>query len=223
MEYSTAVTDKSTIFRLGYVWKRARFEDPRAKRSVIQFERCCFRQAQQRGDLDQETILSMDESNYYENEQQRFVWQPKYKPVKLEKKKGRTRRASCIGTIGYKMVEGEAKAFIHLVFIPNNRRSFRPLPDRVQSFEIEKAEKKKLKAKYTTQRVEGFTSTQMKAELKSLGLRAPENTKASMKDVLLRIGRSGSRENELRCRGCGRPDQGGSQQVPTGDAGHQNI
>ena len=219
---SDSAPDKSTIFRrlktLGYVWKKARFEDPRAKRSVIQFERCCFRQAQQRGDLDPEMILRMDESNYYENEQQRFVWQPKYKPVTLEKKKGRTRRASCIGTIGYKMVDDEAKAFIHLVFIPNNRRSFRPLPDRVQAYEIDKTEKKKLKEKYTKQRVEGFTSAQMKTELKSLGLRAPENTKASMKDVLLRVGRTGSRENELRCRGCGRPDQGGSRQVPTGDA-----
>ena len=47
---SASAPDKSTIFRrlktLGYVWKRARFEDPRAKRSVIQYERCAFRQAQ---------------------------------------------------------------------------------------------------------------------------------------------------------------------------------
>ena len=116
------------------------------------------------------------------------------------------------------MVGGEAKAFIHLVFIPNDRKSFCPLPERVQEFEIKQSEKKDLKTKYTKQRVEGLTAAQMKEELKTLGLRSPENTKASMQDVLLRVGRSGSRENELRCRDCGRPDLGGPRQVPTGDA-----
>ena len=94
------------------------------------------------------------------------------------------------------MVGGEAKAFIHLVFIPNDRKSFRPLPERVQEFEIKPSEKKDLKTKYTKQRVEGLTAAQMKEELKTLGLRSPENTKASMQDVLLRVGRSGSREND---------------------------
>ena len=109
---------------MGYVWQRAKYEDPRAKRTVIQHERCCFRQAQQRGDLDPESILSMDETNYYENEQQTYIWAPRYKPATLEKKKGRTRRAACIGTIGYETVQGVPQELIHLVFIPNNRRTF---------------------------------------------------------------------------------------------------
>ena len=36
------------------------------------------------------------------------------------------------------------------------RKSFRPLPERVQEFEIKQSEKKDLTTKYTKQRVEGL-------------------------------------------------------------------
>jgi hypothetical protein len=118
------------------------------------------------------------------------------------------------------MIDGVPKAFIHLVFIPNNRRSFRPLSDRIEAYEIDPGEKK-LKTKYTRDRVEGFTVAQMKAERRELDLRAPGTSRDSLKDVLICVGRTGTRLNELRCRACGRPDQGGPGGAHRFSKGHQ--
>src|SRR4029079_861677 len=58
----------------------------------------------------------------------------------------------------------------------------------------------------------------LKKELQDLGLRAPENTCAVIRDVLLRVGRTGSRVGELRARGLGRPSSGGQMLPATGNA-----
>jgi len=76
--------DQSTIYRrlqqLGFKWQKPRYSDPRAKRDRIQFERCCFRQAQQNGLDANGKILSFDESNFY-FEQATRAWGSTYKPL----------------------------------------------------------------------------------------------------------------------------------------------
>ena len=211
--------DTSTVYRrlvkLGYKWQKPKYSDPRAKRSRIQFERCCFRQAQQNG-MDAKLLLSMDESNFY-YEQGTRAWGTTYKPPTLEKPKGKIMRRSMFATIGYTEIKSEPKAFIHwTLVIP--RKSYKPLPDRIQAQELAPEDKTQLKQRYTADFVNTRTCVALKEELKSLRIRAPENRMASIKDVLLRVGRRGSIEGELRRRSKGRPDTGGRLIPPTGNA-----
>ena len=110
--------------QLGFKWQKPRYSDPRAKRDRIQFERCCFRQAQQNGLDANGKILSFDESNFY-FEQATRAWGSTHKPPVLEKPKGKIMRRALLATIGYIEIAGQTpKAFIHWLLIPP-RKSWR--------------------------------------------------------------------------------------------------
>jgi len=214
------VPDASTLWRqlnkLGFKWRKTKYSDPRAKRSVIQFERCAFRMAQDNG-LDPTTLLSIDESNFHIWDQPGRAWGTTAKPATLEKPKGKTLRNAVFATIGFSIVNGQAKALIHWVFI-HPRKTWRPLPDTIQAYEIKPQEKQEIRDNLSKQIINSLSNRGLSAELKKLGIRAPANTQASMKDTLLRVRKRATREGELRLRSRGRPDAGGQCIPPTGDA-----
>jgi len=221
-ESTNTAPHQATIYRrlrkVGFRWQKPRYSDPRAKRGRVRFERCCFRKAQQNGLDPDGKILSMDESNFY-YEQATRAWGTMYKPAVLEKPKGKVMRRTLFATIGFSTVGGEPKAFIHWLLVPP-RKSYAPLPDRIQDYEITDpaSERAALKQKYTAAFVNGITSEGLKRELKELRIRSPATSTASMREVLLRVGRNGSKTNELRMRKRGRPNAGGVVVPPTGDA-----
>lgn len=167
--------------------------------------------------LDPTTLLSFDESNFHIWDQPRRAWGTTAKPAALEKPKGKTLRNAVYATIGFNMVDGEAKALVHWVFI-HPRKTWRPLPDTIQEYELKANENESIKSSLSRQIIKGLSTTGLKAELKKLEIRSPENTKESMTDTLLRVFRRGSRKGELRARGRGRPDAGGQLIPPTGTA-----
>jgi hypothetical protein len=201
---------------MGFKWQQPKYSDPRAKRSVIKSERCSFRMAQDNG-LDPTTLLSMDEINFHIWDQPRRAWGTTAKPATLEKPKGKTLRNSVYATIGFKMVQGRAKGFVHFVFI-HPRKTWRPLPDTIEAHEIQPEEKREIKENLSASVIKALSCAGLKAQLTKLGIRSPDNSQASLKDVLLRVTRRGSRLGELRAKGRGRPDGGGALIPPTGDA-----
>ena len=110
-ESEDTAPDTSTVYRrlvkLGYKWQKPKYSDPRAKRTRIQFERCCFRQAQQNG-MDAKLLLSMDESNFY-YEQATRAWCTSYKQPTLEKPEGKIMGRSMFATIGHTKIKGDPK------------------------------------------------------------------------------------------------------------------
>jgi hypothetical protein len=153
----------------------------------------------------------MDETSFYVGgEQMTRAWGTKYKAPVLEKNKMGGTKVVMYLTIGYKLgADGEPLAFCHYLLVPP-QRSHKALPDRVDSSEVEdvKKEKRTLKETYTEAYVKALTCEGLKRELNSIGLRAPANTAASMRETLIRVGRTGSRVGELRQRGVGRPEKG---------------
>jgi transposase len=220
--YSTVedVPDQSTLYRqlkkMGFKWGKVRYSDPRSKRGVIQYERCAFRAAQDNG-LDPTTLLSMDESNFHTWDQPRNAWGTTAAAATLEKPKGKTLRNAVYATVGFEMVEGDAKALINWVII-HPRNTWRPLPDTVQDFEIAPGEKDDIKTSLSPVVVKALSVAGLRSKLAELGIRSPENDRDSMQKVLLRVARRGSRAGELRVRRKGRPDSGGVLIPPTGDA-----
>lgn len=200
------VPDQSTLWRrlksMGFDWRQPRYSDPRAKRGVIKYERCAFRLAQDNG-LDPTTLLSMDETNFY-FEQATRAWGTDAKPATLEKPKGKVMRRSMFATIGFKVVSGEPKAMVHWVFVPP-RKSWRPLPEKIESHEIKQIERADIKANLTSQLIHSLSCDELKTELQKLGIRAVATTQEALMEVLLRVLKRGSREGELRARGKGRP------------------
>jgi len=168
------VPDQSTLWRrlksMGFDWRQPRYSDPRAKRGVI-CERCSFRLAQDNG-LDPTMLLSMDETNFYFEQATRALGTDA-KPATLEKPKGKVMRRSMFRTIGFKMVRGEAKAMVHWVFVPP-RKSWRPLPDKIERHEIKQEEKATIKANLTSQLILSLSCNGIKAELQKLGIRVGE-------------------------------------------------
>jgi transposase len=213
------VPDASTLYRvlktLGFDWKRPVYSDPRAKRSVIKYERCAFRLAQDNG-LDPTTLLSMDETNFY-FEQATRAWGTSARPPVLEKPKGKVMRRSVFATIGFKMVQGIPKAIIHWVLV-HGRKSWRPLSDKIEGHEIEENEKAEIRGTLTEQIIHSLSTNGLKAELKKLGIRATANTPEAMRECLSRVLKSGTRIDELRSRTRGRPTAGGALMAPTGNA-----
>ena len=120
------VPDQSTLYRhlksLGFDWKQPKYSDPRAKRNVIQYERCSFRLSQDNG-LNPTQLLSFDETNFY-YEQATRAWGSSAKAATLEKPKGKVMRRSMFATIAFNVVGGETKALIKEVMetITRNNR-----------------------------------------------------------------------------------------------------
>jgi hypothetical protein len=112
-------------------------------------------------------------------------------------------------TIGYRLnADGQPLAFVHWLCVPP-QRSHKPLTERIETWEAEdKAEKRKFKETYTEPYVNALSCEGLKKELCSIDLRSPAATAASMKETLLRVGRTGSRVGELRQRKKGRPEKG---------------
>ena len=119
---------------------------------------------------------------------------------------------SMFATIGFKIVRGEPKAIVHWVFVPP-RKSWRPLPDKIESHE-----KEEIKANLTAQLIHSLSCTGLKAELQKRSIRAATTTQEALVEVLLRVLKRGTREGELRLRAKGRPAIGGTLTAPTGDA-----
>jgi hypothetical protein len=117
-------------------------------------------------------------------------------------------RRSMIASIGFQKLGNEYKAFIHWAFIPP-RRSWAPLPDTIQEYEIGREEKANIKDGLSTQVINKLSTLWLNAQLKELGIRKPTNDQASLKGTLLRVRRRGSRLGELRIRGKERPSRGG--------------
>ena len=219
----SSVPDQSTLYRqlkkLNFTWRRPVYKDPKLKTSdVLKFERCSFRKAQDHGQLDPTKLLNFDESNFHVAEQPRRAWGPAggSGPV-LEQPKGKQMRNSVLCTVGFALVNGAPKCFIHGVFIPP-RKSFRPLKDEVEPFEIQEGERDQIRAALSMQIINSLSTAGLKGELTKLGIRAPENSAESMKATLVRVLQRGSREGELRVRGKGRPSAGGAVIAPTGDS-----
>ena len=59
-----AAPDLSTLHRalkkLGYKWQKPKYDDPRAQRTRVTYERCEFRKALENGLVDPTTCLCMD-------------------------------------------------------------------------------------------------------------------------------------------------------------------
>ena len=218
--------DVSTVYRklrrAGFKWQKPKYSDPRSKSTRIQFERCCFRKLQQSDGTKMDPagrLLSIDESNFYDQgaEQATRAWGTEYKAPTLDKPKGKTPRMSMVATIAFDVVAGEPKAFVHWTII-HGRKSYKPLEERIAQWEIEPTEKTKLKEYLTSDFVKSLSAQGLKKEPKELGLRAPETSAASVREVLLRIARTGTRLNELRARDRGRPSAGGQIVPPTGNS-----
>ena len=188
---------------------------PARKAGVIQYERCMMRKAQDEG-LPPTNLLSIDES-LFRYEQATRAWGPiGSKPI-LEKPKGQVKYRALYLTIGFDTRGGEAKPLIHGVLIPP-RRTHKPLAERIQSYEIEPGEKMALRDRFDERSVNSMSNVMLKAELRSLGIRAADATAAAMKDTLLRVGRLGTRLGELRARTSGAQDKGGALTPAIGDA-----
>jgi hypothetical protein len=158
------VPDTSTLWRqmkkMGFKWQRPKYSDPRAKRDVIKWERCEFRRNQDSDALDPTTLVSIDETNWY-YEQATRAWGTTASPATLEKPKGKVMRRSMIASIGFSKVGDEYKAFIHWVFIPP-RRSWAPLPDTIQEYEIGAEEKADIKDSLSTQVINKLSTVGLK-------------------------------------------------------------
>jgi transposase len=132
-----------------------------------------------------------------------------YKKPKIEKNKMGGTKVVMYLTIGYRLdADGSPLAFVHWLCVPP-QRSNKPLSDRIEEWEKEdKTEKRKLKEKYTEAYVTSLTAEGLKKELSSICLRSPATAAASMRETLIRVGRSGSRVGELRQRKQGGQEKG---------------
>jgi len=207
--------DISTLHRaltkkVGFKWQKPKYDDPRAKRSRVTYERCEFRRSLQEGLVDPTKTLCQDETSFYVGgEAPGRAWGTLYKKPLVEKNKMGGTKVVMYLTIGYKLdTDGKPLAFIHWLCVPP-QRSNKPLSDRIEVWEKEdKTEKRALKEKYTEAYVNSLTCEGMKKELCSISLRAPATTAASMREALIRVGRAGSRVNELRQRKKGGQETG---------------
>ena len=105
----------------------------------------------------------MDESNFHIWDQPRYAWGTTAKPAVLEKPK-KTLRNAVYATIGFKIINGQAKALIHWVFI-HPRKTWRPLPDTIQEYEIESEEKADIKASLSTPIINALTTAGLKKRI----------------------------------------------------------
>lgn len=214
------VPHTSTIWRrlksMGFAFRQAKYEDQRALRTAVQYERCSFRMAQNQG-LDPCTLLSFDESNFF-FEQATKAWGSTVRAPKLPKPKGKVPRRSLLATIGFTMDDNDVPlGFIHWVLIPP-RPSFRPLADEIEEVEVKDGEAQDIQMRLSLDLIASLSLAGLKNELKRLGIRSTETTKTSMSECLLRVMRNRSRVGELRARGRGRPSLGGQVIPPTGNA-----
>jgi transposase len=205
----------STLYRaltkkVGFKWQKPKYDDPRAKRSRVTYERCEFRRSLQEGLVDPTKTLCQDETSFYVGgEAPTRAWGTVYKKPKVEKNKMGGTKVVMYLTIGYKLdADGKPLAFVHWLCVPP-QRSNKPLSDRIEEWEKEdKTEKRKLKEKYTEAYVNSLTAAGLKKELCSISLRSPATTAASMRETLIRVGRSGSRVSEFRQRKQGGQEKG---------------
>lgn len=201
-------TVQRKLVRIGHKWQPPRYSDPRAERTQTQYERCCFRKAQQSGLDPVGKILSMDETNFY-FEQATRAWGTIYRAPVLEKPKGKIPRRVMFATIGFDLGEdGKANAFIHWVLVPP-RKASPPAETVIQEEEVDEAEEAERRKKYTEDCVRRLGVGALKQELRELGIRSERAACEAMREVLLRVGQSGSRVGELKARGRGRPYCGG--------------
>ena len=207
--------DISTLHRaltkkVGFKWQKPQYDDPRAKRSRVTYERCEFRRSLQEGLVDPTKTLCQDETSFYVGgEAPTRAWGTVYRKPKIEKNKMFGTKVVMYLTIGYKLdADGNPLAFVHWLCVPP-QRSNKPLSDRIEPWEAkDDSDKRKLKEKYTEAYVNSLSAAGLKKELCSVSLRSPATTAASMRETLIRVGRGGSRVNELRQRKKGGQEKG---------------
>jgi transposase len=147
-ESAETAPDISTLHRaltrVGFKWQKPRYDDRRAQKTRVTFERCQFRKALQAGLVDPTKTLCMDETSFYVGgEQMTRAWGTKYKAPVLEKNKMGGTKVVMYLTIGYKLgADGEPLALCHYLLVPP-QRSHKPLPDRVDSSEVDDAKQEK--------------------------------------------------------------------------------
>ena len=214
-ESADAAPDISTIYRalknkVGFKWQVPQYDDPRAQRTRVTYERCEFRRSLQEGLVDPTQTLCQDETSFYiGGEAPTRAWDTLHRRPKIQKNKMGGTKVVMYLTIGYKLnAVGEPLAFVHWLCVPP-QRSNKPLSDKIEEWEKEDTtEKRTLREKYTEAYVNSLTAEGMKKELYSISLRSSATTAASMKETLIRVGRSGSRVNELRQRKKGGQEKG---------------
>jgi hypothetical protein len=120
------------------------------------------------------------------------AWGTVYKKPKQTKNKMGGTKILMYLTIGYRLnADGQPLAFVHWLCVPP-QRSHKPLTERIETWEAEdKTEKRKFKETYTEPYVNALSCEGLKKELCSIDLRSPAATAASMKETLLRVGRTG--------------------------------
>ena len=184
------VPDISTMYRaltrIGFKWQTPRYDDPRAqKTSRIAYERCAFRKALENRLVDPTTCLSMDETSFYVGgEAPKHLWSTTFKKKNVHKTKMfGTSKVFMYLTIGYRLDStGQPLAFIHWLLVPP-QRSHRPLSDRIESWEVEESEKRKLKETYTEQYVSTLSASSAKQDLEKLVIRSVATSLENMKDI----------------------------------------
>jgi transposase len=213
-ESAETAPHQSTIYRClrraGLKWQAAKYEDSKASRGQIQYERCEFKRHLHQWLIDPTKVICTDETSFLVGaEQQRKAWGGKYKPPVLERNKQGGIKVTCYASIGYNLdQDGNPLAFIHMLCVPP-QRSNKPLSRMFEEWEEEtKEEKLELKQTFTADFINKLSVQGLKAELDKLNVKAPATAKESLKATLLRIGRSGSRVGEMRKMGKGRPEKG---------------
>jgi len=214
-ESTESAPDISTLHRaltkkVGFKWQAPKYDDPRAARTRVTYERCEFRRALQEGLVRPESTLCLDETSFYVGgEAPTRAWGTIYKKPNIEKNKMGGIKVVMYLTIGYRLDgAGKPLAFLHWLCVPP-QRSNKPLTDRIESWESEeKLDSLKLKETLTEAYVNSLTAAGLKKELQTLGLRSSSLNAETMREVLKRVGKAGTRVGELRERKTGRPELG---------------
>ena len=197
-ESTETAPDISTLHRaltnkVGFKWQAPKYDDPRAARTRVTYERCEFRRSLQEGLVDSTKTLCMDETSFYVGgEAPTRAWGTTYKNPNIEKNKMGGIKVVMYLTIGYRLDgAGKPLAFIHWLCVPP-QRSNKPLTDRIENWESEeKLESLKLKETLTEAYINSLTAAGLKKELQTLGLRSSSLNAETMREVLIRVGRQG--------------------------------
>ena len=91
---------------IGMRWVKPQFDDPRAGRTQITFERCEIRRHLSNGLIDSETVLSTEETtlNNFTDQQTRALGTPYKKPTSTKNKMG---GLQCTLAVLYNRIQNE--------------------------------------------------------------------------------------------------------------------
>ena len=108
-ESTETAPDISTLHRaltkkVGFKWQAPKYDDPRAARTRVTYERCEFRRSLQEGLVDPTKTLCLDETSFYVGgEAPTRAWGTTYKKPNIEKNKMGGIKVVMYLTIGYRL------------------------------------------------------------------------------------------------------------------------